>query len=641
LSADGQTYGGRYAVIEQVGSGGMAYVYRARDELLGREVAVKVLSERFSGDKSFVERFRREAQAAANLSHPNIVSLYDYGAEGDTYFIVMEFIDGRSLAEIIQEEGPLLPERAAEIAADVAKALERAHSAGLVHRDVKPANIMITDSGQTKVTDFGIVRALGGEAEQTMTQTGMVIGTAAYLSPEQAQGNPVDARSDVYSLGCVLFEMLTGSPPFSGETPLSIAYKHVREDPPPPSSSNPDVPSALDAITLKGLAKNPENRYQDAAEMHEDLQRFLSGQKVHATPLLADTTMVSRASSGTSVMRQVEYEGPDDEGRRPFFYVLVALLILGLFALGAWFLATQVLDAGGPVRVPDVVGMDYDRAVEELEDRGLEVDREDKQSRKPEGEVLEQDPEARETVSEGDTVVLTVSAGPRQVDVPDVVGMTLEEAQATIEEAKLKVGRVDEEESDEIPEGEVIEQNPAAETSVDAGSKVGLIVSGGPEAVTVPNVVGMTEEEAVAVIQEAGLTVSINRGPSSEFEEGIVASQDPAAETSVAAGDTVVILVSEGPEAQEMPDVTGQDADAAESFLEDEPYQLTVTQAEADPSQCGATPPGTVCAQDPAAGTEVAPGDSATIFVQAGDASLPGDGAFAWASLVSFLFFWA
>lgn len=289
-----QTYGGRYAVQERVGSGGMAEVYRARDDLLGREVAIKVLHERFARDRSFVERFRREAQSAANLNHPNVVSLYDYGADDDTYFIVMEYIDGRSLHDVIEGDGPLMPERAAEIASDVARALERAHSGGLVHRDIKPSNIMITDSGQTKVTDFGIARALGRDGEQTMTQTGMVIGTASYLSPEQAQGNPVDARSDVYALGIVLYEMLTGRVPFSGETPLAIAYKHVRETPEPPSRVNQDVPQPLDAIVMKALAKNPDNRYSSAREMHEDLQRFLSGQPVQATPLMADATAVAQ-----------------------------------------------------------------------------------------------------------------------------------------------------------------------------------------------------------------------------------------------------------------------------------------------------------------------------------------------------------
>jgi serine/threonine protein kinase len=272
-----ELYGNRYRVTGLLGTGGMARVYRARDELLGREVALKVLSERLSSDRSFVERFRREAQNAAGLNHPNIVALYDYGDEDKRYFIVMELIEGRSLSEVLDEDGALMPERAAEIARDTANGLGRAHEAGIVHRDIKPHNIMITNNGQTKVTDFGIARALGGGAEATMTQTGMVIGTAAYLSPEQAQGNPVDARSDVYSLGCVLHESLTGDAPFSGDTPLSIAYKHVRETPERASAVNSDVPEALDAIVMKAMSKNPDNRYATANEMAEDLDRFLAG----------------------------------------------------------------------------------------------------------------------------------------------------------------------------------------------------------------------------------------------------------------------------------------------------------------------------------------------------------------------------
>ncbi len=636
MSATTQTYGGRYAVIEPVGSGGMADVYRARDELLGREVAVKVLSERFATDRAFVERFKREAQSAANLSHPNIVSLYDYGAEGSTYFIVMEFIDGRSLSDLIAEEGPLLPERAAEIASDVTKALERAHTAGLVHRDIKPSNIMLTSSGQTKVTDFGIVRALGGDAEHTMTQTGMVIGTAAYLSPEQAQGNPVDARSDVYSLGCVLYEMLTGRAPFTGDTPLAIAYKHVREDPDPPSTANPDVPSALDAITLKALAKNADNRFLSAHEMNEDLQRFLSGQRVQATPVLAGSTAVAPAVSGrTSVMEEVPY--PEEEPRRAGWYVFVALLILGLFALLAWFLATNVFDQGAPVEVPNVVGMSEERAITELESLGLAADVEEEQSRRPEGEVIEQDPEAEETAREGDVVTLTVSAGPRQVEVPAVVGMTLEEARTELEEARLRVGQVEQQPSDEIPEGEVIDQSPDEGAEVDAGSRVALVVSSGPVTVTVPEVVGLTEEEAVDIIQDAGLRVSIRRGPNDEYEEGIVASQEPPPGSEAQSGDTVVIFVSEGPEERPMPNVTGEDADQAEEFLESS-YGLNVSQQDASPSDCGAEPPGTVCAQDPAPGTAVSPGDPATLYVQPGGAGLPWSGELAF---VGFFLWWA
>jgi eukaryotic-like serine/threonine-protein kinase len=622
LSAQAKTYGGRYAVVEPIGSGGMAEVYLARDELLGREVAVKVLSERLSRDRSFVERFRREAQAAAGLSHPNIVSLYDYGSDEGTYFIVMEHIDGRSLADVIHDEGPLLPERAAEIASDVAKALERAHGAGLVHRDVKPSNIMLTSHGQTKVTDFGIVRALGGDGEQTMTQTGMVIGTASYLSPEQAQGNPVDARSDVYALGCVLYEMLTGRPPFTGDTPLSIAYKQVREDPELPSSANPDVPSAMDAITMKALAKNPDNRYSSAGEMQEDLQRFLSGQSVQATPLLGDQTMVAPAAGGTRVMERAEedeYE-PPPERKRALFYVVGALLILALFGLLAWLLADSLF--GGPsVRVPRVVGRDVDRARDILEEAGFEVDTEPRNSPRPEDQVIAQDPEAGERAEEGSTVVLTISVGRRQTTVPDLEGLTLDEATTELEDAHLEVGETREEASEEVPEGEVISQDPPADERVDRGSEVDLVVSTGPEVVTVPDVINQPEDSAIAEIRSAGLTEEVDRAPSDDVDEGLVISQDPGPGEPAQAGDTVRILVSEGSEERSMPDVTGQDGDEAESLLESD-YGLDVSQQEETEQPC-TEPPGFVCRQEPEPGAAVSEGDSATLYVQAGGAQVP------------------
>jgi beta-lactam-binding protein with PASTA domain/tRNA A-37 threonylcarbamoyl transferase component Bud32 len=622
LSAEAKTYGGRYAILESIGSGGMAEVYRARDELLGREVAVKVLSERLSRDRSFVERFRREAQAAAGLSHPNIVSLYDYGSDEGAYYIVMEHIDGRALADVIRDEGPLLPERAAEIAADVAKALERAHGAGLVHRDIKPSNIMLTSFGQTKVTDFGIVRALGGDGESTMTQTGMVIGTASYLSPEQAQGNPVDARSDVYALGCVLYEMLTGQTPFTGDTPLSIAYKQVREDPKQPSTVNPDVPSGMDAITMKALAKNPDNRYSSAAEMREDLQRFLSGHAVQATPLMADQTMVAPAGEGTRVMERAdeeEYEPPEGR-RRAAFYVVVALLILALFGLLAWLLADSLF--GGPtVRVPNVVGRDVDRARDILEEAGFEVDTQPRNSPKPEDEVLEQDPEAGEGAEEGSTVLLSISAGRRQTTVPDVEGLTLDEATEELEDARLRVGETSREASETVPENEVISQDPPADEEVDRGSEVDLVVSSGPETVTVPDVINQREDSAIAEITAAGLNEEVARAPSDEVEEGLVISQDPGPGEEAQSGDTVRILVSEGSEERAMPDVTGQNGDDAESVLESD-YGLDVEQVEESEEVC-TEPPGFVCRQDPEPGTPVSEGDDATLYVQSGEAQVP------------------
>jgi serine/threonine-protein kinase len=614
LSTADRTYGGRYAILERVGQGGMAEVYRARDELLGRDVAVKVLSERFSRDRSFVERFRREAQAAANLNHPNIVSLFDYGADEDTYFIVMEFIDGSSLSDIVRREGALMPERAAEIASDVARALDRAHAQGLVHRDIKSGNIMITRTGQTKVTDFGIARAVGRDGEQTMTQTGMVIGTAAYLSPEQAQGNPVDGRSDVYSLGVVLFEMLTGSTPFSGDTALSIAYKHVREDPPRPSELNRDVSPQLDAVTLKALAKNPDNRYSSAAEMSEDLQRFMHGQKVQATPILADQTAVMGRGTGTQVLPPTDIPSAEEPSpRRAGWYVVIVLLALGLVGLLVWLLADNLF-GGAEVRVPDVVGMTEREARDELDARELQTRVEDRRSRRPVGEVIAQAPEADAVAREGDTVTITVSTGPRQVPVPDLEGQTEEEALATLEEEGLRLGEVTEETSDQFEEGLVISQSPAAGQEVDARSRVDIVVSSGPESVIVPPVVGLSEDDARDALDAAGLGVDVIREPSDD-PAGEVIAQDPTAGTEAGEGDTVTITVSEGPQGEPMPNVVGQDAEEAQEFLEDEFGLIVSREAETEPC---AQPPGTVCRQDPSPGTQVSEGDTVTIFVQGG-----------------------
>ncbi len=609
-----RTYGGRYAVIEPVGSGGMAEVYRARDELLGREVAIKVLSERLARDPTFVERFRREAQSAAGLSHPNIVSLYDYGSEGDTYFIVMEYIEGRTLDEVIREHGPLMPERAAEIASDVAAALQRAHTSGLVHRDIKPGNIMITDSGQTKVTDFGIARALSSERDATMTQAGMVIGTAAYLSPEQAQGEPVDARSDVYALGVVLYEMLTGKTPFTGDTPLSIAYKHVREDAPAPSRANAEVPKDLDAITLKAMAKEPSARFNSADDMKADLQRFLGGQSVHAAPATSAQTSVM-AASGTQVLSQTDALYEEDSESRAWWYVGITLAILLIVGLGA-FLFADSLFGGAKVEVPGVVGLTESQARDTLEEVGLKTEIETKQSKKPVGEVIAQDPEEGETAQEGDTVKLTVSGGAKQVEVPDLTGMTVEEAEVALEEAKLQLGEVVEE-PNEAEVGTIFEQDPTSLGMADKNSEVDVKVSSG-ENVIVPDVTNQTEEQARSNLEALDLAVQVNYTPS-DAAEGTVIEQDPAGGTEVQKGDTVTLLVSEGQESRPMPDVTGQDADSAESMLEAD-YGLNVEQVE-ETEPCP-EPPGNVCRQDPSSGTEVSPGDSATLYVQGGGAAL-------------------
>ncbi len=582
----------------------MAEVYRARDELLGREVAVKVLNDRLSGDRTFVERFRREAQSAANLNHPNVVSLYDFGADGNTYYIVMEYIDGKALGDIIKQDGPLMPERAAEIGIDVARALERAHGAGLVHRDIKPSNIMMNSSGQTKVTDFGIARALSGQGDQTMTQTGMVIGTAAYLSPEQAQGNPVDQRSDVYSLGCVLYEMLGGRPPFSGDTPLSVAYKHVRENPQPPSTMNPDVPAALDAVVMKALAKNPDNRYGSAAELREDLERYLAGQRVHATPLLA------AEPTRTQVMDRTEtqpYEPPPKNRR--WVWVLLALLLLALAAL-AYFLTR----GGGEVEVPDFVGQTQEEAEGNVRDLGLVPVVEKKPSDEPKGDVFDQEPEAGDTVEEGGEVTLIVSSGPKKLPVPDLTGLTKKEAKDTLEEIDLELGATEEEFSDEFEEGQIIEQDPLAETKVLPGTSVDVVISAGEAPTLVPSVVGLTEDDATAQLQAAGLGVVVETGPSEEVDEGVVFDQEPDGETEVTPGSSVTIFVSTGPEDVVIPDVTGENVTEARATLEE--LGLAVTEVEQICDDV-TIPPNHVCNTDPPANSEVEAGSTVTVFYQA------------------------
>ena len=543
--ADGKkrVLGGRYEITSVIGEGGMAKVFLGTDRVLGRTVAVKVLSPQFAEDEAFVSRFRREAQAAAALSHPNVVSVFDTGSTGNVHYIVMEHVEGRTLRDVIREGGKVLPQRAIEITETVARALAAAHAKGLVHRDVKPGNIMVTREGEVKVMDFGIARATSAN---TVTQTAAVLGTASYLSPEQAQGEPVDARSDLYSLGVVLYEMLTGRAPFEGDSAVSVAYKHVAEDPVPPRRHNADVPESLEAIVLKSMAKNPDNRYQSANELADDLHRARQGLPVAATPVLTGerTQMIDRASHTQVLGGPLEIEEPPP--RRTGLIIAITLIVVGILGAAGYFLAQALLAGGEPVRVPNVRGLQEEDATKELERLAFVVEVERKvKPLLPPGEVYDQDPKVGEMIDKGSVVTIFVARPPQQVEVPSVVGETEEDATAILEDAGFEV--TTEQEESEEEQGTVIAQQPEGDSLAPRGSEVTLTVSSGPTTVPVPGVVCEPMDAAQAEIEDAGLVFEeIGSEFSEECQADTVASQSPAADTEVAPGTTVQVTRSLG-----------------------------------------------------------------------------------------------
>ncbi|MGH2705762.1 MAG: Stk1 family PASTA domain-containing Ser/Thr kinase [Actinomycetota bacterium] len=615
--SDNRLYGGRYEVTGRVASGGMAEVFVARDRLLGRSVAVKVLHPEFARDRSFIERFRREAQAAASLNDPRVVSIYDWGSDDGTYYIVMEYVQGRSLRDIIEAEGPLPPEQAADIAADVCAALDFAHRHGIVHRDVKPANIMITPSGQTKVTDFGIARQ-SLDPGQTVTQTGTVIGTASYLSPEQAQGMPVDARSDVYSVGVVLYEMLTREVPFKADTPVAVAYKHVKEDPVPPSRLNPQVTPELDAIALRAMAKNPDNRYLSAEEMRLDLERALVGDPVEATPLLPpDQTAMFQPADRTTVLPAPPL--PASRARRKAVaYALIGLMFVGILVavVALVFSAFFGGGTGKTVEVPNVAGKTLLDAQRQLDSAGLRsrVDRYEFNEQTPDT-VIGQDPEDGRKVPGSSLVLLVVSKGPEQVEVPELRNKTLEEATKALDDLGLKVGATPRQFSLDIEEGRVLEQDPRPRERVDPGGSVDLVLSAGKEQATVPNVRGVSEQKAREALLDAGLNVSTKDFCDTGAAPGIVLEQSPAAGTKIPKGDNVEITVNR---ARQVPGVVGQTEASAKSELEAAGFRTTSVYRDNVPLVQDR-----VFKTDPDVGEVACPGDFVTLTVESGPTSSP------------------
>jgi eukaryotic-like serine/threonine-protein kinase len=623
-------FDGRYRIVRRLGAGGMANVYLAEDQELGRNVAIKILNERHAGDMQFVERFRREAKSAASLSHPNIVSIYDRGEAEGTYYIAMEHLDGRNLKELIIARGPAPVRIAIEYTKQILAALRFSHRHGIVHRDIKPHNVLVDRDGRLKVTDFGIARAGASQ----MTEAGSIVGTAQYLSPEQARGGAVDQRSDLYSVGIVLYELLTGTVPFTGDSPVEIAMKHLSAKLPLPSEKRPDLPHDIDLIVARALAKDPEDRFQDADEFEAELDRVARGLGVSPHTAEAATAIIeSPAAAATAITRPhavrtpaaappptyvpppVYYDVEDEPPRRRSIWpwLLALLLIAGGIVGGvlAYDWINDQLNADEPVTVPLLEGSLESAAVNLLISKGIpyEVKRHASNAQ-PKGFVYEQDPRpGRQIDPQTQIVTMWVSSGKEQSTVPDVIGSTRDEAVAALTDRKLKwrVVEVNSEQDVNVVTG----QSPKAGTRVDQGTTVRINVSKGPKEIEVPSVLGQPFETARGVLLGAGFKVERGDDVASDQPEGTVAQQSPEAGSLAGAGATVTLRVSKGPDTVAVPQVEGLDRDSAIAALEDAGFRVRETSRDTtDPGL-----EGVVLDQSPIAGAQAKAGATVTIGV--------------------------
>ncbi|HET8652294.1 MAG TPA: Stk1 family PASTA domain-containing Ser/Thr kinase [Gaiellaceae bacterium] len=623
-------FDGRYRILRRLGSGGMANVYLAEDEELGRNVAIKILNDRHASDDSFVERFRREAKNAAGLSHPNIVSIYDRGEAEGTYYIAMEYLEGRSLKDRIVAEGPLPIDAAVDATRQILRALGFAHRGGIVHRDVKPHNVLLAQEGaerRYKVTDFGISRTSASQ----MTEAGSIVGTAQYLSPEQARGAPVDQRSDIYSVGIVLYELLTGQLPFTGETPLEIAMKHLSEIPKPPSSLRAEVPPDLDMVVLRALAKDPAERFESAEEMDAELARVAAGGGVTAETADAATAVLAGAglaeSAPTMISRRpvvtppqpptryrereyYEYEPP--RRRRTFWpWLLTGLLLVGALVAGVyvWQQIQDEISETKPVAVPFVEGVRAPVARKRIQNAGLKPVQVNESSEDvPRGIVIRQSPDAGERIQKGNVVRYFVSTGKPRVQVPDVVGAERSDAVATLRAAGL-IPSVVNIFSDE-PEGTVIAQDPKGGTSIVEGSDVRLNISKGPQQTGLPDVVGRSFDDAAAALREAGFT-PVRRDVEAPEPKGTVVGMSPGAGTLAPPGTRVTLNVSTGISTTAVPDVVGEEEASARATLQNEGWRVLVR----DTPTTNPDEDGIVITQTPPGGEQAEPGSQVIIYV--------------------------
>jgi serine/threonine-protein kinase len=602
----------------------MAEVYLAHDDVLDRDVALKILNSGYSGDDEFIERFRREAQNAAALTHPNIVSIYDRGQTEDdqeTYYIAMEYLPGGSLKDRINRRGALPARTAAEVALQIAEALKAAHERDVVHRDIKPHNILVTETGDLKVTDFGIARAA---TSSTMTRTGSIMGTAHYISPEQAMGEPAGPQSDLYSLGVVLYEMLTGELPFDAETPIGIAMKHVNSPPTPPSQVDPSIPEGLDAITYRLMSKSPEERYPDESELIDDLESVVQGYSPGESttailPAVAPPPGGYGGGYGDGDRTMVSNFGGAGGGRsrRRALPLVILLLLLTLIALVGWAAYTMITptQSAPTAQVPELEGLTLQEARDRAgEDFGVSVS-ENRDSREPEDTILEQSPGAGSEGEKGSDISVVVS-GQRVVEVPDVVGASQNEAESRLAEDSFEVN-VETEESSADEEGDVISQSPSAGEDADYQSEVDITVGSGPADVETPDLSDMTVSEAESELSGADLELGEQtEAASDEVDEGDVVEQSPGSGSEVEPGSAVDVTVSTGPETVSVPDLYGYGADQAESILADAGLELGQVSEE----ETGELSEGLIFSQSQDNGATAEPGTEIDVTVSAGPA---------------------
>jgi len=614
----GTIFAGRYRLERKLGGGGMADVWLAEDQELGRKVAIKMLHDRYANDTQFVERFRREATHAAGLSHPNVVSIFDRGEAGGSYFIVMEYVEGRTLKELIVTRGPCPVPVAISYVRQVLAALRYAHRNGIVHRDIKPHNVLVDHEGRVKVADFGIARA----GSSQMTEAGSIIGTAQYLSPEQARGAPVDESSDLYSTGILLFELLTGKVPFTGETPVEIAMKHLSQVPPAPSSVRSEVPHDLDLVVLRALAKEPADRYRSAKEMDRDLELVGRGDAVGpeteeaATMVLrgestAETSVQPRPTGYGGDERYRAYEGQVKTGRAwwPWLVAAAAAIALGI---GGWLLYDNIrdqIDANEPVAVNIYTGILEQKAVALIDADGFEhnVRRLPNADVQP-GYVYQQDPEPGTKQPRGSIVTILVSSGKPKVTVPSLVGKSRDAAVAELTRLQLEPNVVQVSSSQQA--NQVTAQNPKPGVVVVAGSSVRINVSSGPKPVAVPSVIGQSYDSAAAQLQSAGFTVG-RVDVDSDQPAGQVVDQSPPGNSTASNGSSVTLSVSKGPTTVTVPDVSLQTVAGARATLRAAGFRVSVVRQDTDDESLD----GLVMSQDPGGNTQADPKSVVTLTV--------------------------